>query len=644
MNSLSIKVFTAKTLEECIELASTELMIPKEQLVYKILEEKKGIFVKKASISVEIKEIDKDNTNGSIKVENSKIIVTNPKAGGKPAAILPSKGVSIFSNGEEIVIRTEVLEESEIQIVFGESTAERRIDIIISPNQMEAYISINYIPQNIYSLNDVKENREIELKFSVSEQKFPIPYTVNEVYDALSDSGIVFGLIKESIEQIPALKEVNNILIAKGKEVIDGIDDKINIKFEMDNRNKKLIEDEEGKVDYKSIGRVESVEPGFILATREEGQDGEDGVDVKGNKKKHKVAKKYQLKAGEGCELKDENTVIASMKGKPSVKGNIFCVYDVHIIEKDVDIKTGNIDFIGDVIVHGNVKEGMELKVGHDLIINKNVESAKINSVGDIEIIGNVINSHINAGGDDVLKINKIHDLEILHSQLTTLIDTVRHIKEFNLLGKGIHDGEIVKVLIENKFKQIAVIGEGFVKSVSQSNNKWEQELCIYISHKLLGFAPLNIKNVSELEGIIETVDNLKQYLSGALAMPAEIKLSYCQDSTIKCSGSIFITGKGEYISSITSNENVIFESPGSLARGGVIKAKNEIKCKKVGSEGRVSTKLIVEAGGHIWADIAYQNTCFMIGGREYILETDSKDIHAYLNNEGELVVDKFVL
>ncbi|KOA21064.1 hypothetical protein CLHOM_06520 [Clostridium homopropionicum DSM 5847] len=641
---MSIKVFTSKTLDECIELASTELMIPKDQLVYTIIEEKKGIFIRKTSISVEISEIEKENINGSIKVENSKIIVTNPEAGGKSAAIIPSKGISIFIDGEEIVRRTEIFEDSEIQVVFEESTAERRMDISISPDQMEAYVSINYIPQNIYSLDDVKENREIELKLSLIEQKYPTPYTINEIYDALSENGIVFGLIKENIEQIPTLKEVNNLLIAKGKEVIDGIDDKINIKFEIDSRNKKLIENVDGRIDYKSIGRIESVEPGFVLATREEGQDGQDGVDVKGNKKKHKMAKKHQMKAGDGCVLKDENIVVASIKGKPSFKGNIFYVYDVHVIENDVDIKTGNIDFIGDVIVHGNVKEGMELKVGHDLIINKNVESAKINSVGDIEIIGNVINSNINAGGDDVLKINKIHDLEILNSQLTTLIDTVKHIKEFNLLGKGIHDGEIVKVLIENKFKQIAVIGENFIKSSSHSNNKWEQELCIYIIRKLVGFAPLNIKNVSELESIIETAGNLKQYLSGALAMPAEIKLSYCQDSTIKCSGSIFITGKGEYISSITSNENVIFENPGSLARGGVIKAKNEIKCKKVGSEGRVSTKLIVEAGGHIWADVAYQNTCFMIGGREYILETDSKDIHAYLNNEGELVVDKFVL
>jgi len=509
---------------------------------------------------------------------------------------------------------------------------------------MEAYLGINYIPQNVYSLDNVEENREIELKVSLKEQKFPSYYTVNEIYDALSENGIVFGLIKENIEQIPNLKEVNNLLIARGKEVIDGIDDKINIKFQVDIKNIKLIEGLDGRVDYKSIGRIESVEPGVVLATREEGQEGQDGIDVKGNKKKHKIAKKHQIKAGEGCELKDENTVVASVKGKPSFKGNIFYVYDVHIIEKDVDIKTGNIDFIGAVIVHGNVKEGMEIKAGHDLIIHRNAESAKINSIGDIEIVGNVINSNINAGGDDVLKINKIHDLEILHSHLTNLIDTVKHIKEFNLLGKGIHDGEIVKVLIENKFKQIAIIGENFIKSSSQSNNKLEQELCIYISSNIVGFAPLNIKNVSELEGIIETADNLKQYFSVALAMPAKIKLSYCQDSIIKCSGSVFITGKGEYISSITSNEDVIFESPGSLARGGVIKAKNEIKCKKVGSEGKVSTKLIVEAGGHIWAEIAYQNTCFMIGGREYILETDSKDIHAYLNNEGELVVDKFVL
>ena len=36
---------------------------------------------------------------------------------------------------------------------------------------------------------------------------------------------------------------------------------------------------------------------------------------------------------------------------------------------------------------------------------------------------------------------------------------------------------------------------------------------------------------------------------------------------------------------------------------------------------GGVATKLIVENNGQIWAEVAYPNTRFIIGTREYILD-----------------------
>ena len=77
------------------------------------------------------------------------------------------------------------------------------------------------------------------------------------------------------------------------------------------------------------------------------------------------------------------------------------------------------------------------------------------------------------------------------------------------------------------------------------------------------------------------------------------------------------------------------------MARGGVIKAGKEIKCKVVGGLGGVSTKLIVEKKGHIWADLAYPNTRFIIGEREYVLDVLSKNIHAFIDEDRELIVEK---
>lgn len=62
-----------------------------------------------------------------------------------------------------------------------------------------------------------------------------------------------------------------------------------------------------------------------------------------------------------------------------------------------------------------------------------------------------------------------------------------------------------------------------------------------------------------------------------------------------------------------------------------------------MGSSAGVSTILRVSKNGEIEADVAYQNTVFCFEERQYILEAHSKSIKAYLDKDGEIVVEKFV-
>ncbi|HCQ89755.1 MAG TPA: hypothetical protein DIU45_08475 [Clostridium sp.] len=90
--------------------------------------------------------------------------------------------------------------------------------------------------------------------------------------------------------------------------------------------------------------------------------------------------------------------------------------------------------------------------------------------------------------------------------------------------------------------------------------------------------------------------------------------------------------------------DSVYFVADRSTTRGGIINAADEIKCKIVGTIAGVSTILKVKKSGHIHADIAYYNTKFIIGEKEFLLEEPSRNIHVYLDNDKELVVDKFKL
>lgn len=48
-----MKMYSAKTLADCLKQASEELNVPENELIYSVVEEKKGLFSKKVTISVE---------------------------------------------------------------------------------------------------------------------------------------------------------------------------------------------------------------------------------------------------------------------------------------------------------------------------------------------------------------------------------------------------------------------------------------------------------------------------------------------------------------------------------------------------------------------------------------------------------------
>ncbi|MCT8976154.1 FapA family protein [Clostridium sp. CX1] len=655
------KVYGAATVEMCIEKACEDLGISRENLDYKVIEEKKSLFRKKALIEVEVPEenigleadsvLEEDGNfkkeDGTVTIADGKIIVKNPEEDGKAAEVLVADNLKVVINGEGVKGRREVYENDNIEVFFQENKASRELKISLSENYTEAYATIIYEPQNIYKLKDKRENKLVTLEPETVSQINPPKYNIREVKEELSNNNVVYGIIEENLKQCVE-NSCKEFLVAQGQQVKNGQDDAIEIKFKMETDLKKLEEDKVGNIDFKSIGSVEAVHKGDVIAVRHIGEEGQDGYDITGKVKKHKVGKKLKLKVGEGCILVDENTIAAAIDGKPCVKNNTFYVYQLHEVRSDVDLKTGNIKFIGDVIVYGSVQEGMEIQCGNALNIEKDVERAKIKANGNIEIKGNVIASKVFAGGEDVKKIKSLNDLRALKDGLNALMQAVEEIKKFNLLGVDRKDGEIVKILIENKFKMlpklcISVISDIRLLDDSISNSD-SNNLIDLIKGKLLGISPITIKHYSELDLILNYIDEIITILSATLALPVNVKVAYCQDCSINSSGDIFITGRGEYISDITANGSIYFTEEKSVARGGVLKAKKEIKCRTVGSTAGVATKLQVEKEGHIWVDVAYQNTIIVVGPRELVLDAPSKNVHGYLDSSDDIVVDRLKL
>lgn len=661
------KIYCGSTVEKCLSVASCELNIPTQELKYTVLEEKKTFFKKKAIIEIELPDenIDEEKceksesveeeeislpvnkNDGTAEIIDGKLIITNPEEGGKPAAVLVGNDVRVIIDAMEIKGKKELSKEDNVEMIFHETTAVRELKITLSEDYMEAYAAITYKPQYEYKLKDKKKGAMVILEAEIASKIIPPKYSIEELKKELNNNKVIYGIIEENLKECVETGGAK-FLVAKGNQVINGTSDTIELKFKTDKGSEKLKEDEGGNIDFKSIGSVESVHKGDVIAVKHQGEDGQDGCDITGRAKKHKQGKKVKLKIGDGCILTDENTIVAALEGKPCIKSSTFYVYQIHEVRGDVDLKTGNIKFIGDIVVYGNVKEGMEIECGNYLDIEKDVERAKIKAAGNINIKGNLIAGNVFAGGEDVKKLKALKDLSGLKEQIVELIEATVEIKKFNLLGQNKKDGEVVKILIENKYKMLPKLCINVVTDLKiqddDSNIENYNKLIDLIRSKLLGIAPISIQHYAELDLIVSSIEEIIIGLKNTLAIPVNVKISSCQDANVQSSGDIVITGRGEYISDITANGSIYFLHEKSVARGGILRAKEEIKCRVVGSTAGVSTKLQVEKQGHIWVDVAFQNTIFLVGNRELILDVPSKNIHAYIDSNNDIIVDKLKL
>ncbi|MDS0524137.1 FapA family protein [Clostridium sp. SHJSY1] len=649
--------FCGKSLEECIKKAEEELLVSRELFEVQVLEEK-GFLKKKCCIKVIYEENKKETAhtedisiesnivdNNKTKIQNNDIVIQGEEiklniVENSVVKLEFEYGIKLFVNEQEINSPIEVTLGDTIRFETGKIEAKRDLKINTNPDNTLATVDIKYIPEEKKEVRFKIIEDKVHLFQEIVDGEMPPLYKKDELREALIGKGIVYGIIDEQLDKISKETSVKDEIVAKGRPVIHDELDKIDIKFENVKRN--VEENSKENIDYRNLYSMPNVKKDQIIAELIEGSEGQDGINIFGAEIKKKVKKPLTILAGDGCIL-EENNIIATIDGRPSVKGGVFQVNKIFETTSDVDMASGNITFVGDVKISGSVKEGMKVEAGESVEVGQNVEIAKIITSGDVHIKGSVIKSEIIAGFEDVNLKNSINMLGNFKMDIEILVNSFEELKRRNLINDSKSIGEVIKILLETKLKDTQRKAVEILKNTTIEGEKVDAIKKI-LKEKIIGSGPLGIKYLSELYELIECIDKVLQPLKIKISNPVDVYFNYCQDSKIKASGTIYVTGKGQYVSALYADSNIEFLEKGAIARGGVLCAGKEIKAKVVGSTAGVMTILKVERHGVITADVAYPNTVFAFGERRYTLEIASKEIKAYLDEEGEVVVDKFVL
>ncbi len=221
--------------------------------------------------------------------------------------------------------------------------------------------------------------------------------TLPAVLEFARHNGITYGLtdddtITEWINSNPGTEDP--LLLAQGNTPVESQDGSVEYFFEIHYTNPgKILEN--GSIDFRDRGNVPFVEAHHLLARKTPPQNGIPGKDVYGEIIEVQEPYDPAFEAGDGTYTENQDMdILAGVNGQPHLDAmGRLTVNEEMVINGDVDFKTGNVDFAGNIVVRGTVKQGFTIK-GVSLTAQA-VEGATIELTGDLSVSDGMANTTV---------------------------------------------------------------------------------------------------------------------------------------------------------------------------------------------------------------------------------------------------------
>ncbi|WP_178843573.1 FapA family protein [uncultured Treponema sp.] len=214
----------------------------------------------------------------------------------------------------------------------------------------------------------------------------------SQIETALKGQGVVAGISDEKIEALVDRPSYNvPVVVAEAVLPVDGRDAYIAYNFETDRSKMRAKEAANGQVDFKELNLIQNVVEGQPLAQKMLPERGKSGKTLFGRYLEAKNGKDINLPLGKNVTLdSDGRTILAACNGQVLLINDKINVEPIMEID-GVNIKSGNITFLGTVIVNGNVEDGYNVKASGNIEVNGEVGASTLESDGDIIVSHGIV-------------------------------------------------------------------------------------------------------------------------------------------------------------------------------------------------------------------------------------------------------------
>lgn len=215
----------------------------------------------------------------------------------------------------------------------------------------------------------------------------------NMLAKALEDAGVCYGVDKKLLDRLPGRPDCcfRLFTIARGTAPVHGKDGYVVDLFPR-KAERKFATDDYGQVDYNNLNLVHNVAQGDVICRMIAPTPGVPGTTVQGKELPARDGRSASIPAGRNTQpTEDGSALLASQSGHVEFTGRSFQVKPVMDIEGNVDYSVGNINFVGDVHIHGDVLSGFSVRAMGSVTVDGVVEACSIEAGGDVTVVKGIV-------------------------------------------------------------------------------------------------------------------------------------------------------------------------------------------------------------------------------------------------------------
>ncbi|MCL2791632.1 MAG: FapA family protein [Spirochaetaceae bacterium] len=351
----------------------------------------------------------------------------------------------------------------------------------------------------------------------------------------LKSNMVVFGVDDKNLEAfLDNPFYGTGFLVAEGLQPQHGADAEIIYNFSTEEASS-LLKEKDGKVDFKDKSLIQNVVEGQVIAEKKPAEKGVKGRTVTGNALEAKDGRDKEFKVGNNVKVEKGLKAVATTNGQVLLLNEKITVESVHLVDGDVNLSTGNIHFLGTVVVNGNVEDGFSIKATGNIEIKGNVGRCTIDAVGNV-----IVHQGINCNENGSVRAGKgvmakfIQNSQVEAGEIVFVTDGIIN-SNVDSNGKIICKG-----------KRATVVG-GRLRATEEISAKTFGSLAVGSTELEVGFDPkskerlleleekkaASEKELEEIDRNLVTLENLKKKMRGKFPEEKEKILQELTDKSM---------------------------------------------------------------------------------------------------------------